>query len=1026
MFNWIKWIASILTPSILLALFFKYTKFKSYLFPRPIFSFGVLKVLRHLTPDYFKQIIELRMKLEKRFGYANAIPIILFITKIKREYEIRENIAIYYTEDGENAIIALHEIFDGNGFNVLVLHDNDNEKYYTNLVQSITNNYVPVLLLKSLNNIGLKFCQEFESHAIGFKKNEFNDFINKMISKIIVSSNTSIEYASFINTLYNQNYEYGVYFICQNNAVLNNKIYFLNAFLDVCYNSASSFILASKNTLYVNKFISKIIIFIGLFSGIITFIWSINIYNKYERCEQSIIAVENFITNPNQIKTIITMAPNLKINTYYISKYFYKKQIVGLRNIYHFLLLQTNELFKKEKIPSQYERYTVSPYNTKNYLYAEKKIHEIVNTYTELAHFIGKGELTKYHYNIKESILDLIDYFIDIIPNSELFILFDQLTAQMDSLNTNTQVNLLNLLELINQVKGYLREFNWNQSVAFKQLLSKIEKLPNGNEIIEQININMNTIYKNLQNKLLQSENIFFGYYFIQKESNIQSSNEFNGFIQLLHSILQEPILHLPVTSDEVYCDVTKYCYWNIDQLDYVLNNIGSRSIFLANLGIYNIKTKNFAMQVIDNHLKKFIKSGLGKAQSHVLLQLSSKISNFLSSYDRLNNIIKFYDITLQSKYTILKDIINNNLTNIANDILDLLDNTIFTQYKNIANWNGQNLPEFLFNCNENEVLSHVHNSINQLKIIRDLYILPILDILHNTNIELYKKLLYFVKQINLYESKQPNIINDFEVFLCSLKDWKIIWREYQEPKNTDDFFLYHKRCFEYAIKKRTNALLLAISYNQWNEIKKIYNIFLKDTFPFNKEASTYTLTKSIYLFIETYRKYRNNLFDDMDFYNQNKNILEDIDKFNKHFELQDNNIIYNIDLQCCSNHVNAINNHLISKIIIEINKDKFVGDNVSTKYFIDQPFSIQINIAKKGRYIINNSAIGITTDSSILFQFASYGYFSFVEKFRYKVKDHIIILRIPISIIDTQTNSIKEIVVFFEIKNMSKFFVIK
>lgn len=1015
-----------------------------------------------------KMFLSMKKSMEKRFLGINHAPIILaidFPTNLSfgndvfseegngYKYFINEQCVIVscQIENCEEVVRALTSIFP-KAFHTLCISISDYSDIHLKRIesiffklQSLAHLDIPVFLMyfinfeRSVDKYGpfgftierysrsqileqLEKTQEDIFYAFSCDQRVFN-----RIPPAIFQINSLRENIEIAGDIFSENIR-GVFFYDSSELL---ETVFQKIVYSRCSYAKSIGVLNSirKNFFYFIKIIGNFL----LISLVLRY--SFLLFRKYKKISQLAPNVKKFESIRAE-----TVAEFLRNSTV---KYSPIVEVISSRDIEQIEIFQNkllgvlvDEVKKREKQPGK--TFYAQPTDTDTFFDLNKNVNETCRVYKIVKPFDRSGN---YKQIFSEKIIFFFEEFFKNLENYRLFIHMSELGETLEKLlnqNVNVFDNTCKLRDIMMEVKrvqqSFLNKwiFDFNDE-KYSTLLSNVRKVF-GSQLIEHIERIKRQQLDLLSARIENCEFIGLEKVFEIKNNQIYLSSQFSNVLNTIIYILQnnqpEDIKRFP--------NKESFIFWDLEKINQAI------SLFHENQQIST--NKNPLLEKISS-LANFenIKTKLLNAQyNRESFTLSEMASNTSIAFDKIKNL--FQDLQKEQQrdfYNEMVEIFKNNFNLIAEDFMKEVA-SILMIYKKLEKWeNKDNLVFFIFNIQKDELNYTIEKIISRLIDLNNNILAPLIK---NSSFFKNKMLMeYLYKQFISYEKGELNSLSATEALMKSLKEWQIKWRPLEEQTaSSKEYIKYHYENFKNMLIIQTNKIFFEESKIIFNNLVKTFNQTLAGKFPFERDGKGSKVSlKDLALFSSLYQNQRERLMQDKTLMSIST-AQDTIRKFNEivdFFTLEGTNLFHSVYIQSHykkDEDCKMKQDNLILKYTYSFGNQKYQKDDIDTRMYVKDTFSLNIKIADSSVYKIspidsNNPLrrftedpnLNIKTDgTSIDFTFTNYfTFFRFVYAFQCVMRKEYVVLKILIPIEKKNNSTDKsEIITYIRIDNLPSF----
>ncbi|OED45718.1 hypothetical protein AB836_00025 [Rickettsiales bacterium (ex Bugula neritina AB1)] len=639
----------------------------------------------------------------------------------------------------------------------------------------------------------------------------------------------------------------------------------------------------------LHKLLMFFLVFFGFFYLLIQYKNIASFYIRYNDFIENIQDITSNIDNKNSEERknyvtyeILNRIGEINLSNMY-SHFFPHKYM--LKNIYEDLceiedLLSffsfkhisksTNKNYE-EDLMNLYD-YIIRVVEMENHIFSHKKTYRF-GIYTKRSEKSIENAKLSFSSTLKEihtNVLILYNRFAKSLEYHPIKITFKRFDDSFNIFMSKGIYTIEGIKNIINLHKKLL-SFIINK-IIIKDII-KIEKLSKNlkNSIIFSDNISnkitpeLDEYTKNFMYEIshLKQQHLGFIFIFDINKKIIEFNKEVTSVIDDLKNFINEPIMnnYIPINSVVNINDNKNFSYWNLGQLQNVINQDISENTINNILTKYSPKVKNTLLFICKKNSSKSI---FNKVLQYRITKPFEGLNDIKNFHDSLSNITILLDF-FQSANDIET---YNNMINIIKNDLYCIDNYIERElYKNIFfNINKYKLKlqnsiyENLFFTNDvNTVTSSIEEDLQNIIFINENFIREILMILNNRHLGVLKsknfiKYINILQEIEKYKQGKNNSFNRFRDFIMSLENFdyyknnKILTDKKVINNNIIDNNLY---IFKEDLKNLCNKNIqkyLEKNYSQFHkEFKNILNYY-----PFNRNSSSIITTKMFMQFLDT------------------------------------------------------------------------------------------------------------------------------------------------------------------------------
>jgi hypothetical protein len=1005
------------------------------------------------------------------------------------KYYIKDKILLIQIplEINESVILLMNDVFNGCAFQTICFNFNMEKSYELigntlNFIFSITQSVMNVSVAFYLNNeehskilrdisdqeiLGLdinnrileseiifyQWLEKICSISLNYKK---NIAILNVTSKIITyKDNIKRQIEILQNSLMNFR---GIFLIdCQFDNLLANTAFTSKLFDNVLFSYCNEIQIlrnsSSKNSNTLGKYIKNLFFLMVLFF----FGWSIyNTWNNFQNMNY-VIKAHKEIRNDKKIDTsiLVKRLNNIRINN---RSFFYNFNDPGVlasfNKLKNFIFNYSYERILHESKDLNNLKFSNSPTETDIFLILENNIKNLCYSFNEMTRFvenIGKDNIVnnrilEQQKTTKAKILQQFQFFLDNLNNYDLIVKINNLNSEIETLFNGDKADIDQITKTLESLYLFKKQMNlavndwWiygDLGKRYENLMSIVNNLTDiGPDLSKEIKLLTENALKYINNLILSSENVFIGRLFtletsnnIIKNSKIRYSSDLDNFLNLLNSIKYENFFNV-VLKENMYTSPqnNQWNLWKIDILDEILEKIKFREKIITKFNQSSILLNNLIIKLIDNALYAHIYNNMHNAQNIIsnVISMEIKAKNIQDSNDKINNIKLFVSRSLKKDFSFFVEQLNrNSVMNIVVELNSILEKSIFLSYKKLNTWNGENLINFLFQCDASEINMTINKNIQYLQYLKSNIIIYILPKLLEFNEEYYKLFKYIVDELSAYSNAQKSDIGMFENLILSLNNITLDWKPNNVKINSkDNYFFYHLKMFNSSLINRINALVLEKSVAYYNELVEIFNTRLANRFPFGHNDDCDEI--DLIYFLQKYNEYRPHLVKDQQFNKLNLEIgLNILDDLNNFFLVKNNVLYLNTKINYHINDMDSSNMHLIKFYKTTFGDFSILGDNVDYSPKASDSFILNVNMAQTSVMKMKTIKLGQTVLSTKMdYEFVeNMGLVRFVNKFLFKIMNKDAFVRIKIPLTNAGESINEYIITYVKVANYPYFF---
>lgn len=801
--------------------------------------------------------------------------------------------------------------------------------------------------------------------------------------------------------------------------------------------------IAANNLQDKLKNYSNIIIFL-----ISTIVFLFTIINRLS----NIYKIQDSITsNYDGIKAVNVLAHTSANKNFSIgATAICSKETKFLKSKSTILAQKASKIFTNIKFLEIKETFCFSPVNTAFFSQLNQNTKELINHFNTFYNFI-KSEglennleepLEKYIELFKTQTINNFSSFVKLWQEHVFYKKLQELNISLNNLASNRNLNMENLREtifILQDLKKHsgLTENEWwlkqDLGTQYRNLLQDIgaiEKI--GPKLKEEINSIIENSLRLHKDDILASDHLLTNGSYFLLDGQIRFTSNLESFLNLLIQITREPSLQFNTTKVKPKIAIEQeIILWDLDKLDRILFELKEGENFILSKKNEPAAIRTLLSTVSYNQMKDFIINRLYESAqiSAMVKPIEEKATNLNIAIEKIEQIQNFSQNILKQPLLFIDPILSDSITKIFQEFKIDLNKKLFTNYRNLSNWRGEDLISYLFQCNP-EDLSFIVSSIIQNLEVKNTKVLSLIlakpMLIDRPSYEFAQSI---SQQIKAYEKQDSSSLAEFSRFILSLKEWNLAWKKPIEPiTSQQDWFRYHHKAFEAALINKTNQLVLEKNVERWNELQKFFQDKLQHKFPFNNNLNTESVKlEDLIYFLNSYSKYKAFFYSDNEFLQlpQAKDLVF-LDSLLSFFEIGNNKIFMKIFMNCHASPSadSSKNNNLIISYSSQFGSTRRQEESFLELVNIEDPFSLAIEIANSSVMKLMSFPHGRVSNNRVLFEFQDkFSFLRFANKFYNRYEKGSLWLKILFPILNSENKKeIDNIICFIKLDEFPDF----